>query len=250
MQQIQYSFKRYEKKYLLTKEQLRSLYGRLLEKMREDEFGIHSVCSIYYDTDTYELARKSIEKPVYKEKFRVRCYGMPSSDSMIYAEIKKKFDGIVYKRRVASDAAGISGFLAGRTSLSGEEQIQREIRWFLQKYRPEPKVFIAYERIALEAKDGSGLRVTFDWNIRWRRDRLHLADGMRGEPVLPDGGIVMEIKVPEAMPLWMADLLSAYRIYPASFSKYGTCYCRYLSRESAADTENQKLGFQKEEAVC
>lgn len=246
MKQIQYSFKRYEKKYLLTKEQLRLFYGRLLEHMREDEFGIHSVCSIYYDTDTYDLARKSISKPVYKEKFRVRCYGAPSADSMIYAEIKKKFDGIVYKRRVASDAERIHGFLDREEALPGEEQIQREIRWFMKKYQPVPKVFIAYERIALEAKDASGLRVTFDWNIRWRGENLHLMDGMHGEPVLPEERIVMEVKVPEAMPLWMTDLLSEFHLYSVSFSKYGACYCRYLANGLAAVTRNIKM----EGTVC
>lgn len=229
MQGVQYSFKRYEKKYLLSPAQLRELYEKLLEHMHEDEFGIHSVCNIYFDTDTYELIRNSISDPVYKEKFRIRSYGVPTKDSVIYAEIKKKFDGVVYKRRIANSVENIHRFVDDGETIDGEEQIQKEIRWFLEKYHPVPKAFIGYERIALIDRDDPELRITFDWNIRWRGDRLRLLQGADGELIVPDNRIVMEIKIPEAMPLWLCRLLSESCLYPTSFSKYGACYRRFLA---------------------
>lgn len=229
MPNIQYSFKRYEKKFILTKKQYEKLIPFLKEWVLEDEYGRHTVCNIYFDTDSYELIRNSIDKPPYKEKFRLRSYGTPGSDEYIFAEIKKKFDGVVYKRRVAATPKEIHDFLNGSQITHEDGQIQREIRWFLGKYKITPKVFIAYERIAFVGKGEKELRITFDQNIRWRTDNLDLRFGNIGQPVLSDDFIVMEVKVPQAFPLWLASLLSEHQIYTTSFSKYGVCYSKHIA---------------------
>ncbi|MCD8348073.1 MAG: polyphosphate polymerase domain-containing protein [Lachnospiraceae bacterium] len=229
MAEVQHSFQRYEKKFLLTPEQYGEILPILQERMDEEVYGIHTVCSVYYDTPTYDLIRTSIDAPVYKEKFRLRSYGVPGRDDYIYAEIKKKCNGIVYKRRVEGHPDEIQEFLDGKRSLPHDGQIQREIQWFLQSYRPMPKVFIGYERRAFLGRQEADLRVTFDWNIRWRSSGLNLMYGDEGKPILPDERIVMEIKIAYAMPLWLSELLSEHRIYPHSFSKYGTCYQRYIA---------------------
>lgn len=229
MAKIQYSFKRFEKKFLLSKEQFEKLLPCLREWVSEDEYGKHTVGNIYFDTDTYELIRASIEKPPYKEKFRLRSYGTPDRDDYIFAEIKKKFDGVVYKRRVAATQEEIHDFLNGSQIIHEDEQIQREIRWFFQTHTITPKVFIAYERIAFVGKGEANLRITFDQNIRWRTEDLDFGFGDMGQPVLSDDRIVMEVKVPQAFPLWLAAMLSKHQIYTTSFSKYGTCYSRHLA---------------------
>ena len=48
--------------------------------MAEDQYGLHTIRNIYYDTECDELIRTSIEGPKYKEKFRIRCYGKPTYD--------------------------------------------------------------------------------------------------------------------------------------------------------------------------
>ncbi|MCM1189736.1 MAG: polyphosphate polymerase domain-containing protein [bacterium] len=226
---IQYIFKRYEKKFLLTREQYKAFVSGIGKWMTEDEYGIHTVCNIYYDTDNYDLIRTSIDSPLYKEKFRIRSYGVPGSSDTVYAEIKKKFNGIVYKRRVAATPFEVQRFLGGSRIAHEDAQIQREIQWFLHKYNPTPKVFIGYERVAFVGRENPELRITFDWNIRWRQNELNLRAGMAGMPVLAEDRIVMEIKLVQAMPLWLAALLSELRIYASGFSKYGVCYRKHLA---------------------
>ncbi len=228
MPEVQHSFQRYEKKFLLTPGQYESLVPALEERMTEEIYGLHTVCNIYYDTPFYDLIRTSIEAPVYKEKFRLRSYGVPGSGDYIYAEIKKKYAGVVYKRRVEGLPGEIREFLEEKRTFPHDAQIQREIRWFLHSYRPAPKVFIGYERKAFLGKSERDLRVTFDRNLRWRTERLDLTQGDTGAPVLPEERIVMEVKIAQAMPLWLSGLLSENRIYPTSFSKYGTCYLRHI----------------------
>lgn len=225
---IQYSFKRYEKKFLLTPEQKDKILPAIKEKLREEKYGVHTICNIYYDTDSYDLIRTSIERPVYKEKFRLRSYGVPNEDSVIFAEIKKKSEGVVYKRRVDGSPSEILDFVTGGTSLDADRQIQREISWFLQVNKPVPKVFIGYERAAFLGTKEDGLRVTFDWNIRWRDERLDLRLGDDGDLILPEEKIVMEVKTPSAIPMWIVKLLGENKIYPCSFSKYGTCYQNHI----------------------
>ena len=77
------------------------------------------------------------------------------------------------------------------------------------------------------------LRITFDRNIRWRRDRLTLDAGDDGKRLLPEDQILMEVKTLGACPLWLCRALSAQHIYPASFSKYGACY-KEMCREANA----------------
>lgn len=239
--QIQHSFKRYEKKFLLTAEQQRHVLPIILQHMRPDEYGVHTICNIYYDTANFSLIRASVEQPAYKEKFRLRSYGVPSESGRAFAEIKKKFDGVVYKRRVDGTMADIRRFVQSARPLADDLQIQREIQWFLKVNAPEPKAFIGYERIAYEGREDSSLRLTFDWNMRWRTDCLDLCAGDDGQLILPDNRIIMEVKTPAAVPLWLTRAMSEEGVYPASFSKYGTCYQNFIAKNQIADYERRNL---------
>lgn len=218
------TFKRYEKKYLLSADEYERLWQRLEEYVEPDSFFKSTVCSIYYDDDRYSLIRHSIEKPKYKEKLRVRSYNVPSKDSNVFVELKKKFEGVVYKRRVVMSAQEAEKYLSREIAAPMDSQMIREIDWFMHENKPVPKVFIACEREAYKAKENGELRITFDRNIRWRETDLHLSSGAYGEELLEDGQVLMEIKIPGAAPLWLAEMLSQLQIYPRSFSKYGTCY--------------------------
>ena len=237
MQPIQTTFRRVEKKYVLSIAQMQLLRERLGEYMRDDEYGLHGVSNIYFDTPDYALIRSSVEKPVYKEKFRLRGYSTPGEEESVFAELKKKYKGVVYKRRVVSDPQGIEGLLAGQMIPNENAQIQREIHWFLRMFRPQPRVYIGYERCAMIGREDERLRVTFDTDIRWRQERLRLDEGRDGMLVLPDNPIVMEVKIPDASPLWLARLLSELRIYPTSFSKYGACYLRHIAPKFMTEGE-------------
>ncbi len=228
MGETKLTFKRYEKKYLLSPERYAALRQQLDEHIVPDVYFKSTVCSIYYDSDDYQLIRHSIEGPVYKEKLRVRSYNVPGPDDTVFVELKKKYKGIVYKRRVTMSAVQAADYLAGKCPPPEVSQITREIDWFLHENRPVPKVFIACDRAAYVAKDNPELRITFDSSIRWRDTDLSLTAGDRGQELLSDGQMLMEIKLPEAAPLWLAHMLSRLEIFPRGFSKYGQCYQKEL----------------------
>ena len=231
MPSILHSFERYEKKYILTKAQYEAVLPKIERYVVKDVYGEYTICNIYYDTEQFDLVRQSLRKPYYKEKFRVRSYGVPADETNIFAEIKKKSGGIVYKRRVDGSAAAIDAFLNENAPLSDHAQIQNEIRWFLKMNHPTPKVFIGYDRTAYAGIEDPEFRITFDRNIRYRLDDLDLRSGDYGDPLTDDNTIIMEVKVKDAMPLWLVQILSENRVYPESFSKYGACYERFIARE-------------------
>ncbi len=227
MSDVQSCFRRYEKKYLLTQEQYTAMKTGMAEYMKPDEHPCYTICNVYYDTEDFDLIRTSLEKPVYKEKLRVRSYGVPTSSDKVFIELKKKYEGVVYKRRVTMETIRADRYLKG-IQMGGDSQISREIDWFMRFYRPVPKVFIAYDREAYAAKDGGELRITFDTALRARTNDVDLRCGDHGVPLLQDDRILMEIKIPGTAPLWLAKLLSENGIFSTSFSKYGTYYKEFV----------------------
>lgn len=221
-------FERYEKKYRLSEATYLQLTERLGEYMQADQYGKHTICSLYFDTRDYLLIRRSIEKPIYKEKLRLRSYGIPTPDTSVYLELKKKLQGVTYKRRISMTYAEAQRYLLCGEQPSQSSQIMDEISWFHRQYQPVPKVLLFYERIALLGREDPSLRMTFDTDIRYRTDDLDPSSGDEGTPLLPSGERLMEIKVSGALPFWLSRMLSELKIYPAAFSKYGTVYRQLL----------------------
>jgi SPX domain protein involved in polyphosphate accumulation len=224
-------FERHEKKYLLTEAQYNQLIVPLTEHMQHDQYGLHTICSLYYDTDDFLLIRRSIEKPKYKEKLRLRCYGIPSQEDVVYLELKKKLDGVTYKRRASMTLCEAEQYFSNGTPPEQAGQILNEIVWFKDRYHPMPKVLLFYNRIALYGIADSSLRITFDTNIRWRDEQLNFTNGDYGTQILSPGERLMEIKLTGAFPCWLSHLLSEQKIYPISFSKYGMVYRKILHKE-------------------
>lgn len=220
--------KRYELKYILTPEQTDYFRERLKGHMEVDKFGLTSIASLYYDTPDYLLIRTSIEKPLFKEKIRLRSYGLATDTSPVFLELKRKAYGIVYKRRVQSTIPLVKKFFDGEGDICAGGQINHEITYFRDYYRNlAPACMIIYDRTAYYQPDGD-LRLTIDGNPRYRTEDLDLRVSMDGISLLPQGYTVLEIKVQEAMPLWLTKILSDGKIYKASFSKYGTAYQQQL----------------------
>ncbi|MDO5574781.1 MAG: polyphosphate polymerase domain-containing protein [bacterium] len=221
-------FKRYEKKYLLNQTQYERMLTFLNDYMKQDEYGLHTIRNIYYDTDEYDLIRTSLGKPLYKEKFRVRSYSQVSEMDTVFLELKKKYDGVVYKRREALTLAEADAYLKYGYQPLKNGQIMHEIDWFLNINDIMPKVFIAYDRIALFSEEDPNLRVTFDHNIRFRDYDLSLSSPAYGKKLLEHDRYLMELKIGNAMPLWLSQYLARENIFQTSYSKYGTCYTNYL----------------------
>lgn len=232
-------FKRYELKYLITMEQKARILEAMEPYMALDEYGRTTIRNIYYDTDNYRLVRHSIEKPAYKEKLRIRSYQKATENSTVFVELKKKYDSVVYKRRISLPEKAAMDWMAGETECQKDSQITHEIDYFRKYYQTlHPVMFLSYMREAYYAKDGSDFRVTFDDTILCRQEDLSLESEVWGEPLLDEGHALMEIKCSGGMPLWMTHVLSEKHIYKASFSKYGVAYERLVCHEKEGEVNH------------
>ena len=221
---------RFEMKYLLNQEQTRIVQEGLKGHMEVDQYGKTSIASLYYDTPSLQLIRTSEEKPQFKEKMRLRSYGLATEDSPVYLEIKRKALGVVYKRRVETKVPVAQKFFQGEEDISKGGQISREIAAFRDNYKTLiPTCLIIYDRVAYY-EPGGNLRLTIDENPRYRMHDLDLTSSLSGELLLPKGWTILEIKIQDAMPIWLADILDKGKIYKTSFSKYGEAYKREITK--------------------
>lgn len=231
MSNIQNFFSRYEKKYLTDSAACDAFFDRISPYIRPDVYGETRICNCYYDTPEHLLIRRSLDKPRYKEKLRLRCYGVPTEESIAFAEVKKKYNGVVYKRRISLPYRDAAAFLAdGEVEISASDaQIAREIQWMFRLYSGlSPALALHYLRCAYYASDDPALRITVDSDIRFRTYDLDLRAGEAGECLLPPEARLLELKIAGAMPLWLSSALDDCRIFPTSFSKYGEAYLRLL----------------------
>ncbi len=225
-------FERYELKFMLTQKQKENLLKAMEPYMALDQYGRTTIRNIYFDTENYQLIRSSIEKPVYKEKLRIRSYRQAAPESEVFVELKKKYKHVVYKRRIAMPEKEAITWVCGRQVCKDSElsnktkaQIAEEIDYFIAYYENlRPTVFLSYEREAYYAKDGSDFRVTFDENILCRQTEMSLEAEVWGTQILEEDKVLMEVKCSGGIPLWMTHILSEEQIYKTSFSKYGTAY--------------------------
>ena len=221
----QMTFKRYEMKYMMNRQQKENILQSMEEYMKLDQYGRTTIRNIYFDTDTYRLIRRSLEKPAYKEKLRVRSYRTAAKDTPVFVELKKKYQNVVYKRRLVCPEEEVMKCFGNGLPLPDHSQIGNEIRYFWKYYQTlHPTVFLSYEREAYYALDGSDFRVTFDENILYRENDLSLESTVYGIPILVEGQTLMEIKTSGGIPLWMSEALTRNHLYKTSFSKYGTAY--------------------------
>ncbi len=219
-------FHRLEFKYILNLEQYNAIISEIRENMDHDTYGDKTIQSLYFDTQNYRLIRESIEKPDFKEKLRLRSYGLVNKESEVFLEMKRKSEKVVYKRRVRVTEDEAFDFISKKTD-GDDDQISKELKYFRDYYQNlEPKILLLYDR---EAYNLDRLRVTFDTNIRYRLNDLNLSTSLEGIQ-LDEGLIMMEVKTIHAIPLWLVKLLSDNKIYKTSYSKYGTAYRKVISK--------------------
>lgn len=249
-------FNRYEKKFMISKEVCEEIQRRFEEHMEMDEFnrlnGIYTVSNIYYDTQDNDLIHRSLSKPIYKEKLRLRAYGVPQSSQKGYLEIKKKYKGLVNKRRTSMTIEEAKHFVetGEKPELKSyhNKQVINEIDFFIKRYDLKPAIYIAYDRTAYFSKESRDLRITFDHNIRTRRYDLSLEAGDYGDLLIDPDQRLMEIKAENTFPLWLSHMLSEMEIYPVSFSKYGHEFKQYATSNHLTNNEIDYL--QGEDQLC
>ena len=217
------TFQRIEKKYLLNEDQFQAFSRMIGPYVREDRYHLTKIRSLYYDTKTFQLIRRSIEKPEYKEKLRVRSYGDAEEEKKVFVELKKKFDGVVYKRRTKALCSEAMKDLY--TCRFKDPQVGQEIRYVLDYYPGlHPVIYIGCDRTSYVGKEEDDLRITFDRNITYRMKDLSLHTSPLDRKLTD--ATVMELKIAGAMPVWLAEILDEVKAYPRGFSKVGTAFLK------------------------
>ena len=235
-------FRRYEIKYILSSSQRKDLMKTMNGIMKIDKYGHTTIRNIYFDTENYRLIRTSLDKPEYKEKLRVRSYRRITEDDDVFVELKKKYESVVYKRRIALPEYITMDWLAAGGEQPGGSQIEDEIEYFRNFYEGiAPKVFLSYEREAYYPVDSSDLRITLDSNIIARDKDLSLRSGVYGENVISRDLTVLEVKVTNSMPMWLIRFLSENNIQKTSFSKYGMYYQNLMKTNTKTETHGGLL---------
>lgn len=248
---VQSSFARKEKKYVLEADQYSQLMQLIGANLEEEPYPRSIISSLYYDTPTFELINRSMEKPLYKEKLRIRSYGTYNPEAAVFCELKKKFKGIVYKRRVQMSEQAAYAFMGGMPyeqacaqwpldpskqtidhSPAQDAQIAREIEACIARHENlAPAMMVQVDRLPLHTTDGSNVRITFDFTPLYRTTDLCFAGGMHGNSIMNDGQVIMEVKCQNAYPLWLTQAFDAIHTYPQGCSKYGRAYTRAFQAE-------------------
>lgn len=227
-------FCRKELKFLLNDDQCQLIQEALHRRMVPDSHGLNTICNLYYDTADYRLIRHSLEHPVYKEKLRLRSYGVATAEADVYLELKKKYKGVVYKRRVKVTEGEAIAFMNRTGALRKQNQISREITYVRDFYKTlQPKVYLCYDREAWYDPVDGGFRMTLDRNVRYRTADLSLSSPFGGTEILDQGQTLLEVKAEGAVPLWLVELLTREKIQKQSFSKYGRAYNQLLKEQLA-----------------
>lgn len=235
------TFKRHEMKFVLNEEQYLQVREAISPYMTEDKYGEHTICNIYCDSQHSDLIRRSLDKPVYKQKLRLRSYGRATDESQAFLEIKKKFKGIVYKRRMCIPYAQAHAYLVEGIPPQEQGQVFSEIDYLVKQMNLKPHIVICYDRVALYGNEDREFRITFDGRIRSRTADLDLRSGDYGEQLVPQPYRIMEVKAADSIPMWMVKILSELKIYKASFSKYGSIYISQLKNNSDNGSKDECL---------
>ena len=227
-------FARTEQKYLLTPSQAVALTENLPAHMEEDVYFRSDIRNLYDDTPALDLSRRSLDRPPYKEKVRLRSYGPAGAQDRVFLECKKKFEGVVYKRRAPLPLEEALALAAGERD--GRTQVERELAYTCRYYNLAPQLYLAYDRLSYRGREDPALRLTLDDHIRYRWEALTLEDSPQDVPLLQEGVRLLEVKALAAMPLWLVRLLSELDIRQVTFSKYGKIYEKRLAESRREET--------------
>lgn len=224
-------FRRVEQKYILSKKQYELLQDIIKSKFKKDKYYKSKIYNLYFDNSSNDMIINSIEKPLYKEKIRVRSYNeVKNKDDIVYLEMKQKYKSIVYKRRVMMTLFEYNKYIRSGKVSKKDGQIMKEIDYYIKYYKANPYVFVAYDRLSYYAIDDINFRITFDNNLRYRFDDLGLYDSKLDKKYFDNDMYIMEVKSMNNLPLWFVEVLSLNKIYPQSFSKVGNIYVKEGNR--------------------
>lgn len=228
-------FKRYELKYLLHWDAYIAFRERLLPYMQYDTYGNadgkYNIISLYYESEEKDIYYETMNKLPFRQKLRLRVYDQADLSSPSFIEVKQKFKNVVNKRRTViplNEAYSILSKPYDEQLIeqveSSNPQILKEALHFKNLYELKPATIVSYDRQALSGvlENESDLRVTFDYNLMCRTDDLRLENGPEGMYFLDREMVILEVKVSNSVPFWLARLLSEFNFTQQGFSKFCT----------------------------
>ncbi len=218
------TFKRVEDKYIMTKKQAARFMELCSSHLKEDTYFRYTVRSVYFDSERSDLVIRSLMKPDYKMKLRLRSYCDPQGDTPVFLETKKEFEDIIYKRRIGLSYDEAIAYLDYGIPHHVKNNTADEIDYLLNYYNLSEKVMIAYDRECYASKTEDDVRITFDSNVRYRIDGFSMVLDGSEKRLTDEDTVVMEVKAMDRYPLWLTKTLSAMKLYRGSFSKYGKIY--------------------------
>ena len=214
---------REEQKYYLSEKQYKDLISLIDNKIKADEYFSETIYNIYFDNNNFEIINRSLEKPFYKEKIRLRSYEKTNLDTLVFLEIKKKFGSNSNKRRVVIKYKDFINYLNNGQIPDTDTQIMKEIDYCFKKYKLKPKIKIRYDRYAYLLKSDDDFRITFDTNVRYNLFDFDF-NNTKDDLKFLNEEYIMEIKTFNGIPLWLNKILLKLRIYPTSYSKVGKIF--------------------------
>jgi len=227
---VSFKFERIEKKFWMSRAQYEALRPVLEAHTEGDAYGESTILNIYYDTPDFALIRRSIERPFFKEKLRLRSYGIPGEEDRVFVELKRKLDGIGYKRRVSLPFKEAKRLLRGEAVEGKDPQVIAEIAEFVERYRPRAAACLSYRRFARTDLEDPELRITIDTKLRWRTEDAENPSEEGMQPIMADDSrVLMEVKCLRGIPPWLLTEMSRLRIYQAPFSKIGEAFTNHIA---------------------
>lgn len=228
-------FKRHELKFLLSRKEHDSLRKAILPYMDYDKYGNsegeYNIVSLYYESFDKRIYYETVNKLRFRQKLRLRVYDNATLSSPSFIELKQKFKNVVNKRRTLiplEDAYNILSEPYNRDVIhhkyASNPQILKEALHFKEFYNLEPSIVVSYDRQAFSgiAENEKDLRVTFDYNLMCRSEDLELENGPEGFHFVDTDTVILEVKVSNSVPFWLARILSDFNFTKQGFSKFCT----------------------------
>lgn len=223
---------RYECKYLVPTAllpALREFFSTFLEldgHARRAPQGAYTITSLYLDSPRLVLYRDTLDGAKNRFKLRLRTYADGPGDD-VFCEVKKRMDGVIYKRRARVARERAQAFLAGDAFAIERASPSRDAAEFgmlARRIVAGPTLRVRYRREAFESTGADPVRVTFDTELAYALSPSGELSGSVGDWLsTPLTDPILEIKFTNTYPAWLSELARRFDLRRRSIAKYVVC---------------------------
>lgn len=227
---------RLEYKFLIPESKIDQVRDALLPFVNIDEYAAgrekkeYTVRSIYFDSGKLDDYRDKLAGIKIRKKLRIRGYNELNGNSMVFLEVKRKYENNISKNRAPllyNDlpelllTADFERFLLKKKKYLDVQNDANKFFYSLISKNYIPVVLVVYEREAFFYKYDSTLRITFDKNLRSKPlpSLTELYDDDNLKPSMRDN-FILEIKFFNGYPTWLQSIVSKFNLQRRAISKY------------------------------